>query len=125
MKPEKQRLLHGLLDDEGRREATLLAGSRLLRRRRHWRAVRRGCALALIVVVAGVWVSQSSSRRVMLQASAPAARPAPPADGHSLTDEELLNLFPGTPVGLATLPDGRKRLIFPRPGDEERFLTRL
>jgi hypothetical protein len=34
-------------------------------------------------------------------------------------------LFPNTPVGLASLPDGKKRLIFPRPGDEQRFITKL
>ncbi|MCI0747017.1 MAG: hypothetical protein L0Y58_16560 [Verrucomicrobia subdivision 3 bacterium] len=43
----------------------------------------------------------------------------------SLTDAELLALFPDTPVGLVTLANGRKRLIFPRPGDEERFVKRL
>jgi hypothetical protein len=43
----------------------------------------------------------------------------------SLTDDELLALFPNTPVGLATLADGKKRLIFPRSGDEQKFVTRL
>ena len=42
----------------------------------------------------------------------------------ALTDDELLALFPDTPVGLATLEDGKKRLIFPRPGDEERYVSK-
>jgi len=37
----------------------------------------------------------------------------------------LLALFPDTPVALATLSDGSKRLIFPRPGDDQKFVTRL
>ena len=43
----------------------------------------------------------------------------------ALTDDELLSLFPNTPVALASLPDGKKRLFFPRPGDEQKFITRL
>jgi hypothetical protein len=48
-----------------------------------------------------------------------------PLQAQSLTDDQLLGFFPNTPVGLATLPDGKKLLIFPRPGDEARFITRL
>jgi len=55
----------------------------------------------------------------------PLAKPVASTQPHSLTDDELLALFPNTPVGLATLPDGKKLLIFPRPGDEKRFVTRL
>jgi hypothetical protein len=43
----------------------------------------------------------------------------------ALSDDELLSLFPNTPVALASLPDGKKRLFFPRPGDEQKFITRL
>ena len=46
MKPEKQQLIQDLLGDESRRDATLLAGGRILRRRRHWRAATRGLILA-------------------------------------------------------------------------------
>ena len=42
-----------------------------------------------------------------------------------LTDNELLSLFPNTPVGLVTLLNGKKLLIFPRPEDERRFYTRI
>ena len=37
--------------------------------------------------------------------------------------DELLALFPDTPVGLITTADGRKRLIFPHPGDEQRLIA--
>jgi len=42
-----------------------------------------------------------------------------------MTDDELLALFPDTPVGLIQTADSRKRLIFPQPGDEEKFITKL
>ncbi|HWC59130.1 MAG TPA: hypothetical protein VHC44_05490, partial [Verrucomicrobiae bacterium] len=50
---------------------------------------------------------------------------APVSQVHEMTDEELLSLFPNTPVALASLPDGTKRLLFPRPGDEQKFIKRL
>jgi hypothetical protein len=125
MKPEKQHLIHDLLANAKRREATLLAGSRILRRRRHWRTARRGLSLAFVLAVAGIWIGRTNfhkpSGRAPLQAAAPTASAQP----HSLTDDELLALFPNTPVGLATLADGKKRLIFPRSGDEQKFVTRL
>jgi hypothetical protein len=40
-----------------------------------------------------------------------------------LSDDELFDLFPGTPVGLAKF-GAKKILIFPRPGDEARFVSR-
>ncbi len=43
----------------------------------------------------------------------------------ALTDQELLALFPDTPIALATLENGKKRLIFPRAADEKRLITRL
>ena len=49
----------------------------------------------------------------------------PPAEPPFLTDEQLLALFPNTPVALATLPNGRKKLIFPHPGDEQKYVTHL
>jgi hypothetical protein len=55
----------------------------------------------------------------------PPTKPVASIQPRSLTDDELLALFPNTPVGLATLPDGKKLLIFPRPGDEKRFVIRL
>jgi hypothetical protein len=126
MKPEKQQLIHDLLGDESRRETTLLAGARILRRRRHWRVATRGLALALVVTATVLSLEQRKLRPTVAQTSPPGSTFAAPAQPRSLTDDELLALFPkDTPVGLATLRDGKKRLIFPRPGDEKRFVIRL
>lgn len=123
MKPEKRHLIHDLLDEERdvRRDATLLAGGRILRRRR-WRrvAIQGFAALTLLAIAAFSLQRMVAPRRQVLTAI-----PVTPDAVQSLTDAELLALFPDTPVGLATLENGRKRLIFPRPGDEERFITRL
>jgi hypothetical protein len=43
----------------------------------------------------------------------------------SLTDAELLALFPDTAVGLVRLENGKQRLVFPRPGDEARLINHL
>lgn len=126
MKPEKQNLIHELLGEDSSREAILLAGSRVLRRRRHWRAVRRGAAvLALIAVAAGLALRKETSRRPGSQLAVANSKSSPVSQVHALTDDELLGLFPNTPVGLASTSDGKKRLIFPRPGDEQKFITRL
>ena len=125
MKPEKQQLIQDLLDSESRRDATLLAGGRILRRRRYWRAATRGLALALVATVAFWSLEQKKSQPPFVQASLHTGKPVASPQPRSLTDDELLALFPKTPVGLATLPDGKKLLIFPRPGDEKRFVTRL
>jgi hypothetical protein len=78
-----------------------------------------------VLLAAGFWLetarSPKTSHPVPLQAQ---ARPAP-ASPPSLTDDELLALFPNTPVGLATLPNGKKRLIFPHPGDEQKYVIHL
>jgi hypothetical protein len=126
MKPEKQQLIQDLLGDESRRETTLLAGSRILRRRRHWRAAARGLALSLVVTAAVLSLEQMKSRPPSVQTSSPVSTPTASVQPRCLTDDELLAVFPtNTPIGLATLADGKKRLIFPRPGDEKRFLIRL
>jgi hypothetical protein len=126
MKPEKQNLIRDLLEDDSRREETLLAGARILRRRRHWRAVRPAAALlALLLGVVIFWLRRETSHPALETASKTAPKTPPTAPAQPLTDDELLSLFPNTPVGLASLPDGKKRLIFPRPGDEQRFITKL
>jgi hypothetical protein len=125
VKPEKQQLIHDLLGQNGCREATLLAGTRILRRRRRWRIVSQSLASLLALAAAAIWLEQ---RNISSPSTPPLARtttPAAPLQPQALTDDQLLALFPHTPVGLATLSDGHKRLIFPRPGDEQKFITRL
>ena len=124
MKPEKQNLIHDLLDGKSRGEDTLLAGAQILRRRRQWRATRQ--VLGLLVLAGGAtwFVEQTNHRQASVQIASP-AKSSPPFQVQSLTDEQLLGLFPDTPVALATLPNGKKMLIFPRPGDEARLMTRL
>jgi hypothetical protein len=127
MKPDKQRLLNELLDGEpgSHRTATLLAGGRILRRRRHWRAAVRVGSCVLVLAVAGFWLKPANPTKptsaVPLQASVAPKEPGPEV----LTDDQLLALFPNTPVALAPLADGKKRLIFPRPEDERKFVIRL
>jgi hypothetical protein len=123
MKPEKRHLIHDVLGEEhdARREATLLAGGRILRWRR-WQ--RRAIQTLATVTILGV-TAISLPRMIAPRPPALVAVPAIPVPAPSLTDAELLALFPDTPIGLATLENGRKKLIFPRPGDEERFVTRL
>jgi hypothetical protein len=124
MKPEKQQLIHDLLGEVNPREATLAAGARILRRRRHVRYATQGFAL-VVIVAATAWLALPHSPQRAAPTVISATKPAEPQTPKALTDEELLALFPGTPVGLATLADGTKRLVFPRPGDEARFVTRL
>lgn len=128
MKREREKLLEELWeqDAEGRRTAILNAGAQALRRRRWIRRSQQCCAGLLVLLAASFAVKQFTQppeTAVVSQAlSIPKAAPAP---AHSLTDEELLALFPDTPVGLATLSDGKKRLMFLRPEDEEKFVGRL
>ena len=122
MKPEKQNLIRDLLEQNSTRDATLLAGAQILRRRRHWQAARQITAvLALAAVAAGLALKKEASPRPRPSAVAP----PPVSQVHELTDDELLALFPNTPVALASLLDGKKRLLFPRPGDEQRFVKPL
>jgi|ERR1043166_3659399 hypothetical protein len=123
MKPEKRRLIDDLLDEgrEARRAATLLAGGRILRRRRWRRAAMRGLGVAAILGIAVSSIQRMNSGATRLATNVPAH----PAEPERLTDEQLLALFPDTPVGLVTLDNGTKRLVFPRPEDEERFVSRF
>jgi len=130
MNPEKQRLIHDLMNDGGenaRRADTLQTGGQVLRRRRHLRHARQTLAVFGIAALAALCVQQWLPHKPLTVARPPQVAPAAVAstDVHRLTDDELLALFPDVPVALATLSDGRKKLIFPRPGDEERFITRL
>lgn len=124
MKPEKEQLIDDLLDTQNRREATLLAGTQILRRRRHWRAARQTLALMAFAAVAALFIEQSYRPQKAVPVAVVEKKPAPVQPG-VLTDEQLLALFPNTPVGLATLPNGKKMLIFPRPADEARYIVHL
>ena len=124
MIPEKQNLIRDLLDEDSNRATTLLAGTHILRRRRHWRAARQSAAVLALVVIAAVSALRKEKPMAVRVASV-APKSAPVSQVRALTDDELLALFPDTPVALASLPDGKKRLIFPRPGDVEKFITRL
>jgi len=128
MKSKKENLIEELLGDaenERRRAAVLSAGGRLLRRKRHARFAMRCGMMAVIagmVVLAGQRMAERKNNHPLIAANANS--PTSTGQIHYLTDDELLALFPDTPVGLATI-GGKKRLIFPRPGDEARFISRL
>ena len=123
MKPEKQNLIHDLLDGDTARNATLAAGSRVLRQRRYWRTARQVALVTLFAAGTVVFLARESRHPLLNQASG-AIKPASVPQVQALTDDQLLALFPNTPVGLASLSDGKKRLIFLRPGDEQRFIAR-
>jgi len=124
MKSEKENLIRDLLEEDSTREATLLAGAQILRRRRHWRAARQAAAvLAVVAIVAVLALRKGTPLRPRLAAVTPKAPPA--AQVHEMTDDELLALFPNSHVALVPVPDGKKRLFFLRPGDEQRFIKRL
>jgi len=70
------------------------------------------------------WMLAPQPAPVRIASPAPAPERKLPAH-ESLTDAELLAMFPDAPVALATLGNGHKRLIFLRPADAERFTGRL
>lgn len=125
MKPEKRRLIHDLMDDAPhvRREVTLLAGGRVLRWRRRQRVAMQ--CLAVLAVLGITALCFERMRPVQPKTASAVATPTIHPAKASLTDEELLALFPKTPVALATLEKGKKRLIFLHRDDEERLLKRL
>jgi hypothetical protein len=125
MRPEKEQLLHELTADQSRRQATLLSAGSILRQRRHWRYARQTLLLAFLAAVAALFISENSRPPRLASVSRAAAKAAAPAPIQELTDEQLLALFPDTPVGLATLPNGKKLLLFLRPADAAKYSRRL
>jgi hypothetical protein len=125
MKPEKQQLIHELLVDDGHSEHTLLAAARILRHRRQWRAARQSVAL-IALLAAAVWLIGQKTQLPVAARTSPNEATLPVAKvAQSLTDAELLELFPNTPVALATLPNGKKLLIFPRSADQAKYIKRI
>lgn len=126
MKAEKEHLIRDLLDESSRGEEILVAGARILRSRRRWRTVWQGAALTVLAAAAAVFCFNSGRSHVSPPQISQAAAPIPAQPQvHALTDDELLALFPHTPVGIVSLANGKKRLVFPRPGDEAKFITKL
>ena len=125
MNTEKQKLIQEMLDEQSpsRREATLLVGRQILRKRRVRRVALRGTlVMASILFIAMLLLRNTSQPRTPVSViQSPVAEPAL----KGLSDAELLALFPDTAVGIITLEDGTKRLIFPRPGDEARYVKRM
>ena len=123
MKPEKSRLIHELLadDEQQARRAVMLQTGRCALRHRRWR--RRGIRVVMFMAVAALLalpVRYRLGHRPQQVSVVPASKPAV----HYLTDQQLLALFPNTPVGLAKVGN-RKVLIFPRESDRERFVGRF
>jgi hypothetical protein len=118
MKPERSDLLRDVLDAGQQRDAVLLAGGKILRRKRHLRIATHSLAIAGVVALAIISLHpRHPSHPTPVIAQAPASKV------QYITDDELLALFPDTPVALGTV-NGKKTLIFPRPGDEARFIAR-
>lgn len=121
MKPEKDFLIHDLLEDdltEIHRSATLRAGGRILRHKRWRRAVLRALPVVVAVIVVATFALRTRAPVVHPVVSSVSPQSAVV---HHLTDDQLLALFPNTPVGLATVA-GHKVLIFPRAADREKFV---
>ena len=120
MKPEKRLLIHDLLESQegdARRAATLLAGRHVFRHRRWRRAAGRIVVVAVAIAAAAV----SLHIRNTTQSGTLATVPTPAAAIPALTDEQLLALFPNTPVALAKVGN-KKVLIFPREADREKYV---
>ena len=114
MKKADRDLLADLLPD-ARREATLRLGARVLRRRRFARQLAFALPLAAAAAIA-----------VVLRIAAPPApspQTAAPATVRTLSDDQLLAMFPGTPKALIQVKGG-SRLVFTRPQDAARFIGR-
>ncbi len=131
MNLENRQLLHDLLDGQdaaAARNIVLEAGLLALRRKRHVRYLTRTLAAAACVGLAVLAITRESAPHSPLPQPGDrlATKRSPQAVFHvkEITDKELLALFPDTPVGLAKV-NGKELLIFPRPGDEKRFVMRF
>ncbi len=131
MKPEHHRLLCDLIDGSdpaARRDAVLNSGQRVLRRKRHLRYLTRTLTTTAFAGLAALVITRTAAPRPGAPSTAPRQAATSPArvvsQVQEITDDELLALFPGTPVGLVKVK-GKQRLIFPRAADEARFVVHL
>src|SRR5438552_13782341 len=107
MRSDRQRLLHDVMhDDPSEREAVRRAAEFILRRRRQRRHGRLTLSLLGLALGTSLAIQNLATR---LQPPPEALSTAPPREAGALTDDELLALFPDTPVALATMADGKKR----------------
>lgn len=123
MNREKRDLIADLMGEEpaARREAVLLAGASVMRQRRWRRMTWQGVAGMAVLAIALLLVIQPAEHK-------PAARivaAQPKAEPGSLTDEELLNLFPNKAVALIMLKNGQERFYFLNPTDQQKLEQRL
>lgn len=122
MKRDKRQLLQDVLDERAAsyRDAALLAGASILRRKR-W---RRTTARALGVIAAFALLAVVAEKSLPRHSPVVPVAKAAPGGVHYLTDDELLSLFPHTPIALAKVGD-KKRLIFLNPKDAQRYMAPL
>ena len=119
MRPDHEELLSDLFAPSP--DGTLAEGKRILRRRRILRRLRAG-GLGVAAAAALTWMLLPARPAPTPGPVAAAPHPAPAAQGLlRLTDEQLLSLFPGKPVALATV-HGRKQLLFARPEDRRQHV---
>jgi hypothetical protein len=100
------------------REASLRRGATIMRRRRFIRRASQSLAAATVAVIAGVLALHKPE-----PSPAPVIASSGPAKPASLTDNQLMALFPGVPKALMTV-NGQKRLVFLRTADAVRYVGR-
>jgi len=112
---DSEPLLSVILDDQTRRERSLNLALAELRRARCQRSARHRIAFAsaaLTLVLAAYFVGAKSRHAKDYTATAiPSAAPASAAPVEIISDDELLDLFPGRAVALVG-PAAHRRLIF-------------
>ena len=115
MKTTDQNLLNDLFPATAR-EIVLKGGAKIMRRRRFIRRASQSVTVASVALVAFAIAVHKPEPAVVI-ASSPATKPA------SLTDNQLMALFPGVPKALMTV-NGQKRLVFLRTADAARYVGR-
>lgn len=117
MKPNDRNLLDDLIPSS-HRDTTLRRGTKALQRRRFIRRASQSAAVASIALVAFVLATHKP-----IPAPAPVIASPGTTKPASLTDSQLMALFPGVPKALMTV-NGQKRLVFLRTADAVRYVGR-